>query len=75
MDADDDIFVLLEGNAGIAILPRTARRPDCTVAVEIAGLKLERTVFLYEAAGRPRSLAASGLLKLLRSADLLDQAA
>jgi DNA-binding transcriptional LysR family regulator len=75
MDAEGDIFALLEGNAGVAILPGTARRPDCTVTVEIAGLTLERTVCLYEAAGRRRSPAASALVKLLRSADLLDRAA
>jgi DNA-binding transcriptional LysR family regulator len=75
MAQDGDVFALLEGNAGVAILPRTARPPDCTVTVEIAGLKLERSVCLYEAAGRRRSPASSALVRLLRSADLLGDAA
>ncbi len=75
MAGDGDMVALLEVNAGVAILPQTARRPESTRTVEIDGLGLERTVQLYDVAGRLRSPAASGLIKLLRSADLLSQAA
>jgi DNA-binding transcriptional LysR family regulator len=75
MVTEGDMVALLEANAGVAILPRTARRPDSARTVEIAGLGLERTVRLYDVAGRRRSPAASGLIKLLRSADLLEEAA
>ncbi len=75
MATEGDMVALLEANAGVAILPRTARRPDSARTVEIAGLGLERTVRLYDVAGRRRSPAASGLIKLLRSADLLGDAA
>ncbi|HUS52387.1 MAG TPA: LysR family transcriptional regulator [Thermohalobaculum sp.] len=75
MATEDDMVALLEANAGVAFLPRTARRPDGARTIEITGLGLERTVRLYDVAGRRRSPAASGLIKLLRSADLLDEAA
>ena len=67
MAAADDVIALLEADAGVAILPRNTRCSDSICAIEVDGLDLERTVYLYEVAGRRRQPAAAGLVRIIRA--------
>lgn len=69
MASDDELLGLLVENAGVAILPDSTRLRDGIVTRPVAGLDLERTVYLFEVAGRQRSFASSALVKLMRAAD------
>lgn len=71
MGSDEDVLTLLEANAGVALLPRNARCSERLCALEVAELDMCRTVYLYEVAGRRRSPAASGLMKILRACELV----
>lgn len=64
---DDDVLALLEANEGVAILPLSARRPAGSSCIDLDGLGLDCATCLYDVAGRRRSVAADGLVKLLRS--------
>jgi DNA-binding transcriptional LysR family regulator len=65
-----DLITLLEGNLGIGILPRsTSSRHEALRQIPIAGLDLNREVFLHGVAGRQRSAVAEALIKLLRARD------
>ncbi|HSF96488.1 MAG TPA: LysR family transcriptional regulator [Thermohalobaculum sp.] len=70
MAAEDDVFALLEADVGAAILPRNSRRPDSVRAIEVEGLDLERTVYLYEVAGRQHSPAVAGFMRVVRAGRL-----
>jgi hypothetical protein len=50
-------------------MPRSARTTDAVRFLPLEDLELVRPVVLYAVAGRQRSPAATGLLRLLRSAD------
>ncbi|HUS54167.1 MAG TPA: LysR family transcriptional regulator [Thermohalobaculum sp.] len=67
MAAEDDVFAMLEAGIGVAILPRNARRPDSICAIEVDGLDIERTVYLYEVAGRRHLPAVAGLVRIIRA--------
>ncbi len=67
--SDQDMVSLLEANFGAAIMPATARGNSSLHGVAIDGIALRRPVTLYAVAGRSRSAAATGLMKLLRAAD------
>ena len=65
-----DLVKLVEGNLGIAVLPRsTSARNESLRQIAIAGLDLGREIFLYGVAGRQRSAAVDALIKLLRARD------
>lgn len=64
-----DLGALLEGNVGVAIAPRSTTLPRNVRRLDVNGLDLERTVYLYGVAGRQRSPANATLHKLLRAAD------
>lgn len=65
-----DMVALVEGNIGIAILPRsTSARHESLRHIAMAGLELSREVFLHGVAGRQRSAPADALIKLLRARD------
>ena len=70
MAVEDDIVTLLEANAGIAILPRSARRSESIRVIEVNGLDLDRTVYLYEVAGRRHLPAVAGLVRIIRARDM-----
>ena len=70
MAAEDDIVALLEADAGVAILPRNARRSESICAIEVDGLDLDRTVYLYEVAGRRHLPAVAGFIRVIRAGDL-----
>ena len=50
-------------------MPQSARTSDALRFVPLEDLDLVRPVVLYAVAGRQRSPAATGLMRLLRSAD------
>jgi DNA-binding transcriptional LysR family regulator len=66
---EQDLVSLLEANLGAAIMPETASASNALRGVAVDGLSLRRAVSLYAVAGRERSAAAAGLMKLLRAAD------
>ena len=66
---ETDLAALLAAGSGIAIAPESTPVARDLKRVHIEGLGFERSVTAYGVAGRSRSSAASGLLKLLRSAD------
>jgi DNA-binding transcriptional LysR family regulator len=67
--SDHDLLPLLGANVGISIMPQSAKSGDALHFIAIEDLALTRTVKVYAVAGRERSPAANGLLRLLRSAD------
>ena len=67
--SDQDLLSLLEANLGAALMPETARSGSMLRGIAVEGLNLRRPVSLYAIAGRERSAAATGLMKLLRAAD------
>ena len=67
--SDHDLTSLLAANVGIAIMPQSARSSNTLRFLSIQDLELTRPVVLYAVAGRQRSPAAGGLIRLLRAAD------
>lgn len=67
--SDHDLMALLAANVGVSIMPQSARTSDAVRFLPLEDLDLIRPVVLYAVAGRQRSPAAAGLLRLLRSAD------
>ena len=67
--SDQDLISVLQANVGASIMPITARGNSPVRSIKVEGLTLRRSVSLYAVAGRERSAAASGLMKLLRAAD------
>lgn len=66
---DHDLIALVEANLGISIVPASAAKSERLRCVPLKGLDLNRTVAVYGAAGRRRSLVATTMLNLLRAAD------
>jgi DNA-binding transcriptional LysR family regulator len=64
-----DLATMLGAKVGIAIGPRSTTLASPLVFRSVGGLDLERTVYAYAVAGRPRSPIATTMLKLLRAAD------
>ena len=67
--SEQDLLSLLEANLGTAIMPETSSRSSNLRGIEVDGFSLRREVSLYAVAGRERPAAATGLMRLLRSAD------
>jgi DNA-binding transcriptional LysR family regulator len=65
--SDQDLLTLMQANVGVSVVPASTRAADRLRLIEVEGLDLVRPVVLYAVAGRQRSAAASGLLKLLRA--------
>ena len=66
---EQDLIALLELNFGIGIAPRSSALSPKSKQLDLDGLAIERTVYVYGVAGRQRSVAASTLIKMLRAAD------
>src|SRR5262249_22878677 len=62
-----DMVALLEGNLGVAVAPSSTTVSARIVRVPIRSVALRRTVYLYAVSGRQRSLAASALVRMVRS--------
>ena len=66
---DSDSVALIESGLGVGILPRSAARSPSVRACEVDNMDMSRTVNVYAVAGRQRTTAATGLIRLLRAAD------
>ena len=66
---DTDSVALIESGLGVGILPKSAARSSSVRACEIAGMDVSRTVNIRAVAGRQRTTAAAGFIRLLRAAD------
>jgi DNA-binding transcriptional LysR family regulator len=69
VSTEQDLTTLLESNFGIGIAPRSSVLSMKSKQLDLDGLMIERTVYVYGVAGRQRSTAASTLIKMLRAAD------
>jgi DNA-binding transcriptional LysR family regulator len=67
--SERDALALIEGNFGIAFLPRSTPTPASLAAAPIEGIDFNRTVYVYGVAGRQRTPVASTILKMLRASD------
>src|SRR5262249_18367187 len=67
--SDQDLLALIDANIGVSLMPETARLKTDLCGVSVEDLAMKRSVYLYTVAGRERSAAATGLMKLLRAAD------
>ena len=67
--ADADVNALVQAGLGVAILPARRSDDERLRRVRIAGLDLACPVILHAVAGRPRSMAAATLIKMLRARD------
>jgi hypothetical protein len=66
---DDDVMKLAEAGFGIGVLPASTSLPASLRRKALRGADLERTVHLYNVAGRGRSPACTALMKCLRARD------
>ena len=69
LSSERDLLSLLEANIGVAVLPRSIVIPEGLTRLQINEFPLNRTVYLYAVAGRPRAGPATTLMKQLHSAD------
>ena len=69
VNSGQDLLALVEANLGIAMAPRSMRRPDTLKRLSVEGIELSRTVYLYGVAGRQRTAVATAMLKMLRARD------
>lgn len=67
--SDQDLIALIGANIGVSLMPESARLKTDLCGLAVEDLTLKRSVYLYAVAGRERSPAANGLMKLLRAAD------
>jgi DNA-binding transcriptional LysR family regulator len=67
--SERDLISLLESNMGVAIAPRSTTVTPALRRLTVDKLDLERTVYLYAVAGRPRAAPAATLMKQLQAAD------
>lgn len=74
VDTDDELFALLQANAGVAVLPDSAGGGAALQRLRLSGWLLRRSVCVYAAAGRHRAPVATTLLNLLRAIELGNQA-
>jgi DNA-binding transcriptional LysR family regulator len=69
LSSDRDLLSLLEANIGVAVVPRSVAIPESLTRVLINEWPLNRTVYLYAVAGRPRGGPATTFMKQLNAAD------
>jgi DNA-binding transcriptional LysR family regulator len=69
LSSERDLLSLLEANIGVAVVPRSVAIPECLTRLPINEFPLNRTVYLYAVAGRPRGGPATTFMKQLNSAD------
>ena len=67
--SERDLLALLEGNVGIAIVPRSTTLSATLRRIPVTDLELTRSVHLYSVAGRPRALPAATFMRQLQAAD------
>jgi DNA-binding transcriptional LysR family regulator len=69
VNAESDLFSLLEAGFGVAFVPESTQSPVTLKRIEVADIDLERTVYLYGVAGRQRTAVAGTMMKMLRAYD------
>ena len=69
VSSEEDAAKLADCGLGVVLMPESSARGFANSAVRIEDFELTRRVSIYSVAGRKRSAAANGLLKLLRAAD------
>ena len=69
VSSDEDAAKLVDCGMGVAILPESTGRLLARSVIAIDDFEQTRAVRIYGVAGRQRSPAAGGMLKLLRAAD------
>ena len=69
LTSERDLITLLEADFGVAFAPRSTSCPKTLKQAPVAGVELDRSVFVYSVAGRERTAVASAVLKMLRAAD------
>ena len=69
VSGDEDVATLVKGRMGVALVPESTAQVSGCPMTEIQEIEMTRTVEIYGVSGRRRSIAASGLVKLLRAAD------
>lgn len=69
LESDQDLIALVEVNAGLGFLPKTARTSATVRKRPVGDLDVRRTVAIYAVAGRMRSPVATAMLNMLRAAD------
>lgn len=69
ISSDHDLLALLAASVGVSFMPQSSIASDGVRLVQVQDLELMRPVVLYAVAGRQRSPAANGLLRLLRAAN------
>jgi DNA-binding transcriptional LysR family regulator len=67
--SERDLMSLLESNMGVALAPKSTIIAEVLRRRPVADLDVNRTVYLYSVAGRPRSAPVSALMKQLLAAD------
>ena len=66
---DDDVTKMIAAGLGVGLLPASTSCPESLRRKALRNAPLERTVYLYNVAGRGRSPAAATLMKCLRARD------
>ena len=64
-----DFSAVVAGGLGVGIVPKSTTVPAGAISIPLKDLPIQRTVSLFAVSGRRYSLAASGFIRLLRSAD------
>jgi DNA-binding transcriptional LysR family regulator len=67
--SERDLISLLDNKMGVALAPRSTAITASLRRRPVADLNVSRTVSLYSVAGRPRTAAASALMRQLLAAD------
>ncbi len=66
---EQDLTSILHAGLGVALMPQSSAASNCTKALSVEGLNVQREVYVYGVAGRQRSTAAATLIKMLRAAN------
>jgi DNA-binding transcriptional LysR family regulator len=69
LSSERDLLSLLEANIGVAVVPRSVTIPESLTRILINEWPLNRTVYLYAVAGRPRGGPVTTFMKQLNAAD------
>jgi DNA-binding transcriptional LysR family regulator len=69
LSSERDLLSLLEVNIGVAVVPRSITIPQSLTRVTINEWSLNRTVYLYAVAGRPRTAPVTTFIKQLNAVD------
>jgi DNA-binding transcriptional LysR family regulator len=69
LSSERDLLSLLDANIGVAFVPESVTIPHGLTRVAINEWSLNRTVYLYAVAGRPRTGPVTTFMKQLNAAD------